>query len=44
MFGIAFGDGSRLSGKGGVFQRLSIACGCGWLTAFRYRAPSSPGH
>ncbi len=39
MFGIAFGDGSRLSGKGGVFQRLSIACGCGWLTAFRYAPP-----
>jgi Protein of unknown function (DUF998) len=44
MFGIAFGDGSRLSGKGGVFQRLSIACGCGWLTALSLRALSYPVH
>ena len=42
MFGRAFGDGSPLAGKGGVFQRLSIACGCGWLTALSRRALSSP--
>ena len=42
MFGTAFGDESRLAGKGGVFQRLSVACGCGWLTALSLRALSSP--
>ena len=40
----AFGDEPRLSGKGGVFQRLSIACGCGWLTALSLRALSYPAH
>ena len=44
MFGSAGGDESRLSGKGGVFQRLSIACGCGWLTALSLRALSYPVH
>ena len=44
MFGSAFGDESRLSGKGGVFHRLSIACGCGWLTALSLRALSYPAH
>ncbi len=44
MFGRAFGDEPRLSGKGGVFQRLSIACGCGWLTALSLRALSYPAH
>ena len=44
MFGTAFGDGSRLAGKGGVFQRLSIVCGCGWLTALSLRALSYPVH
>ena len=44
MFGGAFGDESRLAGKGGIFQRLSIACGCGWLTALSLRALSSPAH
>ena len=44
MFGRAFGDGSPLAGKGGVFQRLSIACGCGWLTALSLRAPLLPCH
>ena len=32
MFGSAFGEGSRLAGKAGVFQRLSIACGCTSMT------------
>jgi Protein of unknown function (DUF998) len=40
MFGTAFGDGSRLAGKCGIFQRLSIACGCSWLTALSLRALS----
>jgi Protein of unknown function (DUF998) len=38
MFGSAFGNGSRLADNGGIFQRLSIACGCGWLTALSIRA------
>jgi hypothetical protein len=29
LFGGAFGNASRLSGKGGIFQRISIASGCG---------------
>ena len=44
MFGRAFGDEPRLAGKGGVYQRLSIACGCGWLTALSLRALSYPVH
>ena len=32
-FGAAFGPESRLAGTGGIFQRTSIACGFGWLTA-----------
>ena len=44
MFGSVFGDESRLAGKGGIFQRLSIACGCGWLTALSLSALSSPAH
>ncbi len=42
MFGIAFGDESRVAAKGGIFQRPSIACGCSWLTALSLRALSSP--
>ncbi len=38
MFGSAFSEGSRLVDKGGIFQRLSIASGCGWLTALSLRA------
>jgi hypothetical protein len=44
MFASAFGDESRLSGKAGTFQRLSIACECGWHTALSLRALSSPAH
>lgn len=43
LFGRAFGGASRLAGKGGVFQRISIASGFGWLTALSLRAhPSAP--
>lgn len=42
LFGSAFHDGSRLGGKGGIFQRLSIGAGFGWLTALSLRALSSP--
>ena len=42
LFGRALGDDSRLAGKGGIFQRLSIGAGFGWLTALSLRALSSP--
>lgn len=41
LFGRAFGGMSRLAGKGGIFQRISIASGFGWLTALSLRALSS---
>ena len=44
LFGRAFGGASRIAGKGGIFQRISIASGFGWLTALSLRARSSqPG-
>jgi hypothetical protein len=43
-FGAAFGPESRLAGRGGVFQRISIASGFGWLTALSLRALSSLRH
>jgi hypothetical protein len=43
LFGSAFGGASRFGGKGGMFQRISIACGFGWLSALSLRArPSLP--
>jgi hypothetical protein len=42
LMGGAFGGIPRLAGKGGVFQRISIASGFGWLTALSLRALSSP--
>lgn len=41
FFGRAFGGVSRLAGKGGIFQRISIASGFGWLAALSLRALSS---
>ena len=41
LFGAAFGHESRLAGKGGVFQRISVASGFGWLTVLSLRALSS---
>jgi hypothetical protein len=38
LFGAAFGQGSRLAGWGGAFQRLSIAAGFGWVSAFSVRS------
>ena len=38
FFGRAFGGASRFAGKGGIFQRISIASGFGWLTALSLRA------
>jgi hypothetical protein len=40
LFGGAFGGASRLTGKGGIFQRISIASVFGWLTALSLRALS----
>ena len=42
LFGSAFGDDSGRASRGGIFQRLSIASGLGWLTALSLRAVSSP--
>jgi Protein of unknown function (DUF998) len=38
LFGAALDGRSRLAGRGGVFQRISIATGFGWLTALSLRA------
>ena len=37
LFGAAFGPSPRLAGRGGVFQRISITAGFGWLTALSLR-------
>ena len=43
LFGAAFGGVPTLVARGGLFQRLSIATGFGWLSALSFRAlrPSS---
>ncbi len=42
LFGAAFSDRvPRLLGKGGIFQRMSIAAGFGWLSALSLRCLSS---
>jgi len=41
IFGRAFEGSSDLAGKGGIFQRISIASGIGWLTVLSLRARSS---
>ena len=38
LFGEAFGGAPRLMQHGGLFQRLSIATGFGWLSALALRA------
>ncbi len=38
LFGAAFGGAPRLARRGGLFQRLSIATGFGWLSALSFRA------
>jgi hypothetical protein len=38
LFGAAFGGAPRLAGRGGVFQRISIVTGFGWLSALSLRA------
>ncbi len=37
-FGAAFGGNEKLAPRGGLLQRLSIACGFGWLSALSLRA------
>jgi len=41
LFGAAFGGAPRLAGHGGVFQRISIIAGFGWLSALSLRALSA---
>jgi hypothetical protein len=41
LFGAAFGGTPRLAAKGGIFQRISIASGFGWLSALSLRALAS---
>ena len=41
LFGAAFGPSPRLAGRGGVFQRISIAAGFGWLSALSLRTLTS---
>lgn len=42
LFGAAFGGRMpRLLGKGGIFQRMSVAAGFGWLSALSLRCLSS---
>ncbi|HTW09262.1 MAG TPA: hypothetical protein VME46_17280 [Acidimicrobiales bacterium] len=38
LMGRALGGVPSFAGKGGVFQRISIASGFGWLTALSLRA------
>jgi len=38
LFGAAFGGSPRLAARGGVFQRISIASGFGWVSALSPRA------
>ena len=42
LFGAALGGQPRLAGRGGVFQRISIATGFGWLSALCLRALRQP--
>lgn len=38
LFGAAFAPSSRLAQVGGIFQRVSIGVGFGWLSALSFRA------
>ncbi len=44
LFGAAFGGARRLAGWGGIFQRISVATGFGWLSALSLRALASSLH
>ena len=42
LFGAAFGGMPKLAPRGGLFQRMSIATGFGWLSALSIRALRPP--
>jgi Protein of unknown function (DUF998) len=44
LFGAAFGGAPRLAGRAGVFQRISVATGFGWLSALFLRALGASRH
>lgn len=44
LFGAAFGGAPRLAGRAGVFQRISIGTGFGWLSALSLRALRASRH
>jgi hypothetical protein len=44
LFGAAFGGAPRLARRAGVFQRISIATGFGWLSALSLRALRASHH
>ncbi len=41
LFGAAFGGKPRLAGRGGVFQRISVTAGFGWLSELSLRTLTS---
>jgi len=41
LFGAAFGGKPHLAGRGGVFQRISVTAGFGWLSALSLRGLSA---
>ena len=41
LFGAAFGGAPRLAGRGGIFQRVSVTAGFGWLSALSLRTLSA---
>jgi hypothetical protein len=41
LFGAAFAEKPKLAGKGGVFQRLSIVTGFGWMSVLSLRASTA---
>jgi Protein of unknown function (DUF998) len=44
LFGAAFDGAARLAAHGGVYQRISIASGLGWLSALSLRALTRSRH
>jgi len=38
LFGAAFGGAPRLVAKAGIFQRISVATGLGWVSALSLRS------
>jgi hypothetical protein len=44
LLGAAVGGAPRLAGRGGVFQRISVTTGFGWLSALSLRTLTSVAH